>query len=123
MGNEIFIVKVMMKTVNIDEAKTQLAKLIDEASRGQSFLITKAEKPIAKVTALSVPVGGEVRPLSFSKPRRLSTRSNVIPSDSGGAHTRVKSCIPRWGLHKRVYILSVTPLSCPRGDRKTLDVG
>jgi prevent-host-death family protein len=42
-----------MKTVNINEAKTQLSKLIEEASKGESFVIAKAGKPLAKVTALS----------------------------------------------------------------------
>ena len=41
-----------MKTVNIHEAKTQLSKLIQEASRGESFIIAKAGKPVVKVTAL-----------------------------------------------------------------------
>jgi prevent-host-death family protein len=54
-----------MKTVNIHEAKTQLSKLIEEASRGESFVIAKAGKPIVRVTALSAPVGAEVRRLGF----------------------------------------------------------
>jgi prevent-host-death family protein len=54
-----------MKTVNIHEAKTQLSKLIEEASRGESFVIAKAGKPVVKVTALSAPEGSEVRRLGF----------------------------------------------------------
>ena len=54
-----------MKTVNIHEAKTQLSKLIEEASKGESFIIAKAGKPIVKVTALSAPTGSEVRRLDF----------------------------------------------------------
>jgi prevent-host-death family protein len=54
-----------MKTVNIHEAKTQLSKLIEEASRGESFVIAKAGKPIVRVTALSAPVGAETRRLGF----------------------------------------------------------
>jgi prevent-host-death family protein len=54
-----------MKTVNIHEAKTHLSKLIEEASRGESFIIAKAGKPIVKVTALSAPTGSEVRRLGF----------------------------------------------------------
>lgn len=37
-----------MKVVNIHEAKTQLSKLVEEASRGESFVIAKAGKPVAK---------------------------------------------------------------------------
>ena len=54
-----------MKTVNIHEAKTQLSKLIEEASKGESFVIAKAGKPIVKVTALSAPIGAQVRRLGF----------------------------------------------------------
>jgi len=54
-----------MKTVNIHEAKTQLSKLVDEASKGESFVIAKAGKPVAKVTALGAPTGSQVRRLGF----------------------------------------------------------
>jgi len=54
-----------MKTVNIHEAKTQLSKLVDEASRGEPFIIAKAGKPIVKVMALSAPTGDRVRRLGF----------------------------------------------------------
>src|SRR5258706_16366973 len=54
-----------MKTVNIHEAKTQLSKLIDEASKGEPFVIAKAGKPVVKVTALSAPTGAQVRRLGF----------------------------------------------------------
>jgi len=54
-----------MKTVNIHEAKTHLSKLVEEASRGESFVIAKAGKPIVKVTALGAPTGSQVRRLGF----------------------------------------------------------
>ena len=54
-----------MKTVNIHEAKTQLSKLVEEVSKGESFVIAKAGKPVAKVTALSAPNGAQVRRLGF----------------------------------------------------------
>jgi prevent-host-death family protein len=54
-----------MKTVNIHEAKTQLSKLVEQASKGESFVIAKAGKPIVKVTALSAPIGAQVRRLGF----------------------------------------------------------
>jgi prevent-host-death family protein len=44
-----------MVTVNIHEAKTQLSKLIDQAVRGEPFVIAKAGKPLVKVAALDVP--------------------------------------------------------------------
>ena len=54
-----------MKTVNIHEAKTQLSKLIEEASKGEAFVIAKAGKPVVKVTALSTPTGAQIRRLGF----------------------------------------------------------
>jgi len=54
-----------MKTVNIHQAKTQLSKLIEQASKGESFVIAKAGKPVVKVTALSTPLGAQVRRLGF----------------------------------------------------------
>lgn len=54
-----------MKTVNIHEAKTQLSKLIEEASKGEAFVIAKAGKPVVKVTALSAPTCAQIRRLGF----------------------------------------------------------
>jgi len=54
-----------MKTVNIHEAKTQLSKLVDKASKGESFVIAKAGKPIVKVMALHAPTGNEMSRLGF----------------------------------------------------------
>ena len=41
-----------MITVNIHEAKTHLSRLIDQAAKGEPFIIAKAGKPLVKVTAL-----------------------------------------------------------------------
>jgi prevent-host-death family protein len=54
-----------MKTVNIHQAKTQLSKLIEAASKGESFIIAKAGKPVVRVTALSAPTAAQVRRLGF----------------------------------------------------------
>jgi prevent-host-death family protein len=54
-----------MKTVNIHQAKTQLSKLIEQASQGESFIIAKAGKPVVRVTALSAPTAAQVRRLGF----------------------------------------------------------
>lgn len=40
----------LMKTINIHEAKTHLSKLIDAAVNGEPFIIAKAGKPMVKVT-------------------------------------------------------------------------
>jgi prevent-host-death family protein len=57
--------KATMKTVNIHEAKTHLSKLVEEASKGEAFVIAKASKPVVKVTALNAPTGAQIRRLGF----------------------------------------------------------
>jgi prevent-host-death family protein len=52
-------------TVNIHEAKTQLSKLVDQAARGEPFIIAKAGKPLVKVIALDAPSPAQVRRLGF----------------------------------------------------------
>jgi len=42
-----------MQTVNIHEAKTHLSRLVDEAAKGNVFIIAKAGKPLVKVLPLS----------------------------------------------------------------------
>lgn len=44
-----------MVVVNIHEAKTQLSKLVDQAVKGEAFVIAKAGKPLVKVVALDAP--------------------------------------------------------------------
>jgi prevent-host-death family protein len=57
--------KAAMKTVNIHEAKTQLSKLVERASKGEAFIIAKAGKPVARVMALNAPTGAQIRRLGF----------------------------------------------------------
>ena len=45
--------QVVMKQVNMHEAKTHLSRLVDEAAAGQSFVICKAGKPMVRVTSLA----------------------------------------------------------------------
>jgi prevent-host-death family protein len=54
-----------MQTVNIHEAKTQLSKLIEQAVKGESFIIAKAGKPLVRVTALDAPTGKQRRRIGF----------------------------------------------------------
>ena len=41
-----------MRRVNIHEAKTHLSRLVEEAARGEPFVIVKAGKPMVKVVPL-----------------------------------------------------------------------
>jgi len=54
-----------MRTVDIQEAKTQLSRLVDQAAQGEPFVIAKAGKPLVKVVALDSPSPGEARRLGF----------------------------------------------------------
>ena len=54
-----------MNVVNIHEAKTQLSKLVEQAAKGESFIIAKAGKPMVKVVALDAPTGKQVRRRGF----------------------------------------------------------
>lgn len=54
-----------MQTINIHEAKTQLSRLVDQAVKGDSFIIAKAGKPLVKVTRLEAPSAERVKRLGF----------------------------------------------------------
>jgi antitoxin (DNA-binding transcriptional repressor) of toxin-antitoxin stability system len=54
-----------MRTVNIHEAKTQLSRLVDQAAKGEPFVIAKAGKPLVKVARLDAPPAGQARRLGF----------------------------------------------------------
>lgn len=41
-----------MMQVNIHDAKTHLSKLIERASQGEEFIIARAGKPVARLTAI-----------------------------------------------------------------------
>jgi len=62
-----------MVTVSIHEAKTQLSKLVDQAVKGEAFVIAKAGKPLVKVAALEAP----------AKPQRLGFLAGeiAVPED------------------------------------------
>ena len=57
--------KKTIQTVNIHEAKTQLSKLVDQAAKGEPFIIAKAGKPLVKVSALDAPTSPQMRRLGF----------------------------------------------------------
>jgi prevent-host-death family protein len=56
---------VTMQTVDIHEAKTNLSQLVDQASKGESFIIAKAGRPLVKVVPLNVPESEQLRRLGF----------------------------------------------------------
>jgi prevent-host-death family protein len=54
-----------MRTFNIHEAKTQLSRLVEQAAKGDSFVIAKAGKPLVRVTALNAPVPSQMQRQGF----------------------------------------------------------
>jgi prevent-host-death family protein len=63
----------MVQTVNIHDAKTHLSRLVDQAAKGEPFLIAKAGKPLVKVVPLDQP----------ANPKRLGFMSGhfTVPDD------------------------------------------
>ena len=52
-----------MRTINIHHAKTQLSRLVEEAAKGDAFIIAKAGRPMVRVTAIDAPK--QVRRIGF----------------------------------------------------------
>lgn len=55
----------MMLTVNILDAQTDLVRLVDQAANGESFIISKAGKPVVQVIKVDSPANPPVRRLGF----------------------------------------------------------
>ncbi|MGC1408081.1 MAG: type II toxin-antitoxin system prevent-host-death family antitoxin [Acetobacteraceae bacterium] len=54
-----------MRTVNIHEAKTHLSRLVDQAAKGEPFVIAKAGRPLVRVVPVDAPLPRQVRRLGF----------------------------------------------------------
>ena len=54
-----------MRIFNIHYVKTQLSRLVEEAAKGQSFIIAKAGKPMVKVIPLGKLEAGTMSRLGF----------------------------------------------------------
>lgn len=56
-----------MDTVNIHEAKTHLSRLLARAAEGETVVIAKAGRPIAKLVPIDAPSVGKTRRIGFLK--------------------------------------------------------
>ena len=54
-----------MQTFNIDDAKSQLSRLVEQTAKGESFVIAKAGKPMVKVMALNAPEPSPIKRFGF----------------------------------------------------------
>jgi antitoxin (DNA-binding transcriptional repressor) of toxin-antitoxin stability system len=54
-----------MQTFSIQEAETNLSRLVEMAANGEPFLIAKAGRPMVKVMAIDAPGPREVKRFGF----------------------------------------------------------
>jgi prevent-host-death family protein len=54
-----------MQTYNIHEAKTHLSRLVEQAAKGEPFVIAKAGKPLVKVIPLTAPEHSQIKRFGF----------------------------------------------------------
>ncbi len=54
-----------MESVNMHEAKTRLSQLVARAEKGEAFIIAKAGRPVARVSAIDSPGPGQQKRLGF----------------------------------------------------------
>jgi prevent-host-death family protein len=83
--------KKAIKTVGIREAKAQLFKLVDRASKGEPFIITKAGKSPVKVIPIDPPVRARERKLTKGT-------ASAVPQQGG----RVRALAPEARVPSKV---------------------
>ena len=54
-----------MQTYNIHEAKTHLSRLVEQAAKGEPFVIAKSGKPLVKVVPLNAPGPSQIKRFGF----------------------------------------------------------
>ena len=54
-----------MEIANIHQAKCHLSRLLQGVAEGRPFIIAKAGKPIARLTAIDAPEPAQIRRLGF----------------------------------------------------------
>ncbi|GEM_PF-134736 len=62
---KLSLIFIIMKTINIHEAKTHLSRLVEQAATGEHFVIAKAGKPMVKVVSLHTPDASKVKRIGF----------------------------------------------------------
>jgi prevent-host-death family protein len=71
-----------MKSVNIDDAKTQFSQLVDKATAGEDVVVSRNGRPIVRITRL---LDGEKRRIKFGvmkgKVKIAADFDALLPSD------------------------------------------
>lgn len=72
-----------MKVINVQEAKTQLSRLMEAAAGGEEVILGKHGKPMARLSSFTAP----------TQPRRLGGRENEIriAKDFDGEDPRINA--------------------------------
>jgi prevent-host-death family protein len=85
----IKMVNIMIKTVNIQEAKTHLSKLLKDVENGEEINLAKSGKPVAKIVPLDYFLKGKsgqetLEPLPYEELDTWNQREfySTIPSSS-----------------------------------------
>lgn len=73
------LLRLSMRTVNIQEATTHLSRFVDQAAAGEEILIARAGKPVARLVALASP-NGQPRALGLGRGRF------TLPKDFDALH-------------------------------------
>ena len=58
-----------MKTVNLQEARNDLPRLVEDAANGEPFVIAEGGKPLVKVVAVDDEATKKIRRIGFLKGR------------------------------------------------------
>ncbi len=78
-----------MRTVNMHEAKTHLSRLVEQAAKGESFVIAKAGKPLVKVVALDARSTGQTGRLGFMA-GEIAVSGRLRPDGPSGDRAAVR---------------------------------
>jgi prevent-host-death family protein len=76
-----------MNQIGIHEAKTHLSRLVDQAARGEAFVIAKSGPPMVKVVPLDAPEVRAQQRIGFlarllQVPDDFDSMSSVVIADS-----------------------------------------
>ena len=103
--------EVTMNTVNIHEAKTHLSKLVDQAVKGEPFIIAKAGKPLVKVVALTAP--DIPQRLGFNSAESLPPEPAVVGIECIATNQRGLISLGTLAIGRRVHDQPVHMLDAP----------
>jgi prevent-host-death family protein len=82
-----------MQTINIHEAKTQLSRLVEEAAKGNAFIIAKAGKPMVKVSPLGEGDSPMTKKLGFME-GEISVPDDFDTMEAGKIANLFEGCEP-----------------------------